>query len=261
MRKLFIVLAKIVGLYQMYIGLAYFSSTLMFFKVAGSCSSGDVGNLIFTGVTLFAFALLYFWFVWALLVRTEWLADKMGIKSDDILPTLNRDAALTVGFKLIGIYIFVLALSTLARVVVNSMEFPVGINSSAKKYMLKYSIPAIIKTVVAVVLLIRTDWILKVVKKGEAASNRAIIGGGCLILVLMTLVGYRTASNHAARDRYSYIRPEESSKSVTDGKPVRVAISQTTEWYRVQTPETSVTTDRVEDVRHFIEVEPLSILP
>jgi hypothetical protein len=259
MRKLFIVLAKIVGLYQMYIGLAYFSSTLMLFKVAGTCSPGEGMSLIFAGVALFGFALLYFWFVRVLLIRTEWLADKIGIKSDDALPTLDKDTALTIGFKLIGIYIFIAALSTLARLVVDSTSYPSSMNING--YIWKYSIPTVMKSIVALILLIRTDWVLRMVKKGEDASNRAIIGGGCMILAVIILIGYRIASNHAARDLYrAYSMPEKSSKSVTDKKTINVNTAQTMEWYRVMSPDDSATA-AIKDITHTRDAETNSVLP
>jgi len=102
MRNLFIVAAKIIGLLQFCAAFKYF---IVFDKQRLGYWRDALGVLIENSSALFVFALAY-----VLVVKTEWLADKVGLreKENSELPVPSRGDLLAVGLKLIGVYMGVL---------------------------------------------------------------------------------------------------------------------------------------------------------
>ena len=103
MRRLFIVLAKIIGLLQVYWGLTYFFSIVIFIRNMGQMASSGADSSMSQVLGILLYAVLAFGTAWLLLFKTEWLADKIKVESDNELPSLSQDVVLNVGVKIIGL--------------------------------------------------------------------------------------------------------------------------------------------------------------
>ena len=118
MKPLFLVLAKLTGLLHLYWTVALLLQMAMMFSTIGAMGSMETGAKV---VALFA-ALLYSvlagWIAWILLVRTDWLAGKLGIHDAVAIEFPAPATLLLVGVQLIGIYVAVDAIPDLVRALI-----------------------------------------------------------------------------------------------------------------------------------------------
>ncbi|MEA2082171.1 MAG: hypothetical protein U9O97_05485 [Elusimicrobiota bacterium] len=113
MRKLFIIVAKFMGLWIIYSVLFLFLHTGLYLDMLVGMPKNATSiywSLAGMGVNAIGLVIL----AWLLLLKTEWLADKFKIKEGDNLPAFNADSALRIGIKLIGIHLAVFALSKIS---------------------------------------------------------------------------------------------------------------------------------------------------
>lgn len=111
MRRLFLVFAKLLGLLQIYSVIMTPVQIWLFFTMPAPDGSSLLINLIVASTCL----VLAFGFAWLLLVRTEWLADKLGVQDATDVSDLERHPALSVGVQLLGIYFTVHVTPNLVR--------------------------------------------------------------------------------------------------------------------------------------------------
>jgi hypothetical protein len=116
MRRLFIVLAKLVGLLQLYWALVNFmqigATTGMLLAQTHRISSEQA----IWGLSGFAvYMILSFGMAWLLLARTNWLADMLKIGPHTEPVDLKEDVLLRTGVKLIGLYVTVYAIPNFAK--------------------------------------------------------------------------------------------------------------------------------------------------
>ena len=115
MRSLFLVLAKLFGLLQLYYGLIAFMQLVpVLFTMRTEFPVQIFGNLVGTAF----FLAVSIGMAWLLLVRTEWLADKLKIRDETGIGGLDKEPILLVGVKLIGVYVTVHAIPALVGCVV-----------------------------------------------------------------------------------------------------------------------------------------------
>jgi hypothetical protein len=114
MKKLFLVFAKLLGLYQLYtavMGAMQLTAMVSMSRIDGTplthLALGVAGLLLFVAVSL-AIARI-------LIVKTDWLAEKVGIRDDAPVEGLEHVPALAVGICLIGIFVTVQAVPHVAR--------------------------------------------------------------------------------------------------------------------------------------------------
>ena len=117
MRRLFLVLAKLVGLMQAYwafMDLVQIGN--MVNAVLGS-SPADASDASLYGsmVGVFVSFPLSIGLAWLLLFRTEQVADFLRVGPDEPVPAFRRDVLLNVGVKMIGLYLAAEAIPLLAR--------------------------------------------------------------------------------------------------------------------------------------------------
>lgn len=115
MKKLFLVFAKLLGMYQLYSALL---GTLQLIAMVAMSLQGIPNLAVFllglAGVLLFLAVSLAV--AWVLIVRTEWLAAWAGIRDDaPVPPGLAQVPALHVGICLIGVFVSIQAVPHLAR--------------------------------------------------------------------------------------------------------------------------------------------------
>jgi hypothetical protein len=114
MRRLFLVLAKLLGLLLLYSGLMMVIQISGYFATSGA--SGPVqrfGNIYFL-VESFFFFVVSLGIAWLLLARTDWLANKLGIGNGPEIIGLEPKPLLLVGVTLIGVYATAHAIPALA---------------------------------------------------------------------------------------------------------------------------------------------------
>jgi hypothetical protein len=114
MRKLFLALAKLVGLLQLYSGVVTLVQVGGYIVTSGASVSVNAAFLV-EMVAFFAVAMAV---AWVLLARTDWLADKLGIPDEPEITGLEREPLLFVGVTLIGLYVVIHAIPALAGEVV-----------------------------------------------------------------------------------------------------------------------------------------------
>jgi hypothetical protein len=117
MRTLFIAVSRVFGLLQVYYGLAYITSMVPALAMIRRTTRGDVGEVFarsFSGAPvvlatggMVATLVLTFGVAWLLLVRTDWLADKLALPELDAQPPLSPDSILHVGARLLGLYVVI----------------------------------------------------------------------------------------------------------------------------------------------------------
>ena len=225
MRRVFIVLAKLMGLLQIYWGLTFLTSVVMIFAHMPGGEGDREFAMQLLGVCIYG--VVAFGAAWLLLARTEWLADRLGIEADSAPVTLSKDVVLQAGMKLIGVYFLTRALPSLVRGVMQVSR--VGDWGGSASALWTTTLPTVLQIVLALLLLIRTRWILGVIAKGEAASGKRIAVGGIVILGVLLLLGHmvyrnRWGSGIAGRsssvtDTYyeDAVPCDEDAESRTDG--------------------------------------------
>ena len=109
MRKIFIVLAKLAGLFQLYQGINYVAALVTSFsqmsqlKLPGAPPSGSIPIQII--LPIIGFGALTLIMAYILMFRTNWLANILGIKEEHDTKKLTTSLVLQAGVKLIGVYI------------------------------------------------------------------------------------------------------------------------------------------------------------
>ena len=121
MRKLFIPLAKLLGIYLLYHPVAYFISMLYyFFSGALSEQNGVWAILLFN----LAVQILILFFTLILLFKTERIADIVRLPDDDInLTSIDRYLILHTGLILIGVVIFIYGITVFLASALNCLRY------------------------------------------------------------------------------------------------------------------------------------------
>ena len=113
MRKLFVVLAKLVGFLLIYWTLANFMQVgFMIWVAAKEPDPAEAAKVLIGLAGILVYIALSFVMVWLFLAKTDWLANKLKIGADDMAGEVKEDAVLRVGVRLIGIYVTVFAVPT-----------------------------------------------------------------------------------------------------------------------------------------------------
>ncbi|MBM4147597.1 MAG: hypothetical protein FJ224_00925 [Lentisphaerae bacterium] len=187
MRRLFVVLAKLIGLLQIYWGLTYLSSIALFIGQMPRTESCEFRPLAVQIGGIAAFALLSFGMAWALLTRTEWLADKLKIRADDPLPALSDDVVLRAGVKLVGVYILANAIPGLVKAIAEASAYGLWEGRLAAIWI--RIAPSVLQVGLALFLAVRTGSLLRLLAMGEKTQGRKIIIGGVVTVAILLLLG------------------------------------------------------------------------
>jgi hypothetical protein len=117
MRRLFLVLAKLVGLMQAFRAFMILIQVgSMVNRVVGSSAGRSSDPSLYGYIMgLFVSFPLSLALAWLLLFRTEQVADFLGVAPDEPFPAFRRDVLLNAGVKLMGLYLAAQAIPSLAR--------------------------------------------------------------------------------------------------------------------------------------------------
>jgi hypothetical protein len=178
MRRLFIVLAKIAGLLQLYWTLANFLQVGYPLFHMFEQSVAGVPNTYYIGMVLY-FVLL-FGMSWVLIARTEWLADRLKIREDGEICKIDAQSVLLVGVKLIGLYVLVSAIPRLANSL-SQLTLPLFDENEYRSnllHSLKYITPVLLQLALGFFLAFKPETVVKIIsgkkKMPEAKSDSAI---------------------------------------------------------------------------------------
>lgn len=115
MRQLFIVGAKLLGLLCLWWAISAATQIISYGGVIFSPSSNWASAVLF-GLGLIAYFILAIWFAAILLIRTEWLADKVGVDKDSELGVWpGEKKLLNLGVMLLGFYVLVYAVPSFVQ--------------------------------------------------------------------------------------------------------------------------------------------------
>ena len=117
MKRIFLVVAKLVGLLQLYWTFVNFMQIGFAISMIIRSEAVEVGQAIAGVIGIALYLCLSLGMSWILLARTDWLADKLNIKDDDGCIIPKGDAILRNGTILIGIYISAYAIPGLAKAI------------------------------------------------------------------------------------------------------------------------------------------------
>ncbi|NQT91574.1 MAG: hypothetical protein HQ559_02350 [Lentisphaerae bacterium] len=213
MRRIFIVSGKIIGLLQIFWGLTYLSSISLFMSQMGRTEPSMARAMAIQIGGVAGYAVLAFGMAWLLLARTEWLADKLKIPTDDHLPSLSDDVLLRAGIKLIGVYVLATAVPALARAVAEVATFSAW--QSYLGILMTRLVPAVFRVAIAILLAIRTDFVLRVISRGENTHGKKILIGGFVLLLLYALLA-RGLDMHPWLRQRGMTSPGSVGRSLTE---------------------------------------------
>jgi len=266
MRKLFIAVARVFGILQVYYGLAYVTSIIpiiQMFARATSSQSEEVAVTSFSGeslpytlIGLLCTLVLTFGVAWLLLFRTTWLADKLKIPEERESDGLAKDTILLTGVMFIGLYVTVKAAPTLVSACFRPAYYGGWFFSSVLSPVLKLAL--------GLLLAIRPRLVLSLLAKGEKTHGKRIIIGSLVILALLLVVG-RGIARHPWFNRlpeYEY----HSSRTLPGNTviiPLRTNTPSDSQWYALsgvpQHPSTNglpdFTNATIVDVIDFLKKE------
>jgi hypothetical protein len=115
MRRLFLVMAKLVGLLQVYWAIANFMQFGYGISLMLQSEPDEIGRVISALVGVLLYLGLSVAMAWVLLVRTEWLADRLGIREEPGAGAPGYDVILRAGVSLIGLFVTVQAVPEVVR--------------------------------------------------------------------------------------------------------------------------------------------------
>lgn len=244
MRQLFIVLAKVMGVFQAYLVVVNVLTIVSTYLIPHV----DNANTVVAGLCLLVVGNVAF--SWVLLVRTGWLADKLGIRDEGISGEFPKDRLLKLGVQLVGLYVVSYSIPALFRSAVE-YSFVGGYGpmlGALSSHVWGRLAEPMIRTVIGVLLLARSDYVLTLVLKAEQARSRglclAVMVGIAAIVIIGTILsvishGVSNSSFSSASSVTEQIRHERNV--TTFNKETNSAWYDTPYW---RTPEvTSRTPD------------------
>jgi hypothetical protein len=166
MRRLFIVGAKLLGLVCLWWGifatLQILSYSAMFF--GNQAYQSPLIATLLNILGLIIYFVLAVCFAWILLFRTNWVADKVGLDKDDVLPSWPQEHKLLyLGIVLLGLYVLTHAIPGFAKSL-----FTLAGNFRNQRNSAFFIVPLftnIIETILGVLLIIMPGRIIELIDK------------------------------------------------------------------------------------------------
>jgi hypothetical protein len=160
-RRLFIVLAKLLGLMQIFWSIAYVCSLIFFLQQVATLhlQGADDGSELLQSAVVALGAALSFGIAWLLLSRTDWLADRLGIEPETGPTEIKEEVLLSTGVRLIGIYVAIQAIPGLVRVIAQEW-FKRGAIEHFTAFLASRLLPDALKLALGLFLVVRTASVL-----------------------------------------------------------------------------------------------------
>lgn len=194
MRPLFLVLAKLLGLLQVYWALLNLSQIAMVLPTMCNSSVNESGYLRDVFVYTASYLLINLIVAWFLLMRTDWLADKLQIHGEAPIGNLDDGALLRTGVRLIGVYVLVYAIPAFVKTMLGHEMFTSHV--IAPLFWQKL-LPVTLQIILGILLTCRTERILAFIAKSEQTDGRRIflICLGVFFLVLVLSLAWSSDQN------------------------------------------------------------------
>ena len=190
MRNLFIVLAKLAGLLQLYWGISYVAALVTTFRqmsqmhLQGTSSAGG-GPMNMSPII--GFSLLTLGLAYLLMFHTNGLANILGIRDEHESNKLSTSQVLKTGVKLIGVYIAANAIpevfKSLSEWIMTSRQYASGgVNDEMYTRMFRIAIakgfvstilPSLLELCIGVFAAVKTDIIIRYITKDKKAEQIA----------------------------------------------------------------------------------------
>ena len=166
MKKLFLIFAKLLGLFQLYtavMGAMQLTAMVSMTRVEGTpitvVALGIAGLLLFVAVSLVIARIL--------IVKTEWLAEKVGIRDEAPVEGLEHVPALVVGICLIGIFVAVQSLPHVARLVLTWRNIW---THTSLDLLWPQLLPSVLQLALGLILALRPGRVAALVARAPAAA-------------------------------------------------------------------------------------------
>lgn len=169
MRRLFVVLAKLVGLLQLYWSLINLMQIGFTLSMVGRADASEFGRVLVSLLGIVVYFALCLVMVWVLLARTEWLADKLRVVDGAEMERLDGLPVLLVGVKLIGVYMTVHAIPSLARALLDASRIWQG---QAGLHPWNKTIPAVLQLGLGLFLAMKSARVVAWLPEGENGSEQ-----------------------------------------------------------------------------------------
>ncbi len=167
MRRLFLVFAKLFGLFQIFSVLQAVVTVFMMLSQMVLKPSVDAMAYIIVPVVV---AVVEFLFFWIMVFKTEWLADRLGLSDGEIILTVNKDVILNLGIQLVGLYVLITALPSLvgqlAQLIYAMQQTGVVVPRLGGIQPNMLVTPAL-KVVAALVLLLKTSYVVGLIVREQ----------------------------------------------------------------------------------------------
>ena len=179
MRNIFIVAAKIMGLYQFCNAFQKFPFTaILFWKQ-------EPLVMLFQDIVspLFIMALAC-----VLVFKTAWLADKVGLAENTESPATNRDDLLAVGVKLIGLYF---AITLFSGIILTVVQITLGCTYGGGFSSILWSLSSFtlaVTLILAVLFIFRTHSMVTMLTLAESAPWRKVVLATLAVLLVICVL-------------------------------------------------------------------------
>jgi hypothetical protein len=170
MKPLFLVLAKLTGLLHLYWTLTGLTQVGVMFSTMGRLESTSLGGMLIPVVGLAIYLLLALGIAWMLLVRTDWLAGKLGIQDPTAIASPSPQSFFLVGVRLIGVYVSVFALPALVRALVTTQQIWAHLD---RPHVASTLISPILSLLLGLLLTFKGGWVVARISRPDAASTSA----------------------------------------------------------------------------------------
>jgi hypothetical protein len=169
MRRLFIIFAKLLGLLQLYWSLVTFSQIGFGFIMLCRAEPTQAGQIRANLAGVLIYFILSLGTAWFLIFRTRWIADRLRIKDESDIAGLDKYPLLSVGIKLIGVYITAHAIPGLVKLL---LETPAIWQGNIQLHVWYKMIPIILEVLIGLFLALKSNIVIKIVtRKNEKAEQ------------------------------------------------------------------------------------------
>jgi len=208
MRNLFIVAAKILGLFQ-------FCSALEKFSKSGfPFSSHDLIGIFFQSffTTPLLIALAF-----VLVFKTDWLADKVGLADKTESPSLTRDDLLAAGLKILGLFFAVFFAHCILALLVFSLMGLLGVNEANLFLGGPTMFSCAVMFIFSVLFIFRTNAVITMLTLAESAPWRKVVVATLVVLGVIFIITAISTLDSIKRSRtfYSSDNPMWNEKEIT----------------------------------------------
>lgn len=213
MRNLFVVLAKLLGVFQVYWALTYLASISLFIGQTVTNDLTAQGMIVTQAIYICGYAVICFCMAWILMFKTIWLADKLHVPKESDQLSLSTDRVLPTGIKLVGVYILAVSLPGLLKALGETASFSLY-NGSLAMVWTKI-LPAVLKVAMGLILTLRTPQTVRVISKGESTATKKLVFGAACILVFTIFLFRALPMRHSLPVRRLYTGAPDSESVVT----------------------------------------------